>query len=265
MDTQMWGPLVWDILAAAARAYDALPPDAGPDGSRARARRAFLMLAYSLRQVLPCSFCRNSYRHYIEEIPPAEFADMSDEAARARAAGDAATEAAARRAGTLVDWVWTVHDRVNRKLAVVNMLTRPRFRKRMRVTSFIVHPAVVWDLLTIVALNYPDLPAPPRPPVDGGGSGDVLDPRAEWEGKRAGHAVFLAALERVLPAVPDLDTVAPYIGPVDALRSGALVHRRAFVAWVCARKRRWMRDARVSEAVRARMIAAERAYIASVA
>lgn len=255
----MWGPLVWDLMAVTARACDDLDPDPpGPDvgGPRRQATRAFVLLAYSLRHVLPCSFCRTSYRHYIEDTPPGEFVVGSDEAARARSLG------ACRPAGdqvprvhTLVDWVWVMHDRVNRKLGVRNMLTRRRFRKRLRVTAALVHPSAVWDMLTIVALNYPneglDATAAARDP--------------EQRAKRAGHVVFLDAVARLLPLVPDLGSLAPYVDPRRALLAGALAARDPFVAWVRTEKRAWLRDVGADAALCARMLDAERAYMASVA
>lgn len=265
----MWGPLVWDLLALTARACDDLPPDP-PErrmGPRRHATRAFVMLAYALRHVLPCSFCRTSYRHYIEDTPPAEFVVGSDEAAVAAAAESfcaddgvdeagavyrSQIEAADRAPPTLLDWVWIMHDRVNCKLGVSNMLTRRRFRKRMRVTTALMHPADVWDMLTIVALNY--VVEPPS---------DAEDP--EQHAKRTGHAVFLGALERLLPLVPDLGTLSPYVEPRRALAVGALSTRALMVAWVRAEKRRWMRDTGADQALCARMLAAESAYMASVA
>nr|UDO47642.1 hypothetical protein [Pandoravirus massiliensis] len=262
----MWGPLVWDLLAVTGRAVDDMdadPPDTA-DGPRHRATRAFVLLAYSLRHVLPCSFCRTSYRHYIEDTPPAEFVDGSDEAARMRAAG-VASDASAPRAYTLVDWVWLVHDRVNRKLGVRNMLTRPRFRKRLRVTAALVHPSAVWDLITIVALNYPaeDIAIPDAFSVVKNDVSVDCDP--EQRAKRTGHVVFLDALCRLLPLVPDLGSVAPYIDSRRALLAGALTARGPFVAWVRAEKRAWMRGVGADPALCARMLAAERAYMASVA
>ncbi|AVK75930.1 Sulfhydryl oxidase [Pandoravirus neocaledonia] len=264
MDTQMWGPLVWDLLAVAGRAVDDMPvdPTGAVDGPRRRATRAFVLLAYSLRHVLPCSFCRTSYRHYIEDTPPAEFVDGSDEAARARALG-AAPDGAPLRRYTLVDWVWLVHDRVNRKLGVRNMLTRPRFRKRLRVTAALVHPSAVWDLLTIVALNYP-VEEVGAVVTGASGAAPARDPD-EQRAKRTGHVVFLDALSRLLPLVPDLGSVAPYIDPRRALLTGALVARDPFVSWVRTEKRAWMRDVGADSALCARMVAAERAYMASVA
>ncbi|AGO84071.1 hypothetical protein psal_cds_386 [Pandoravirus salinus] len=283
MDTQMWGPLVWDFMAVAARACDDLdpdPPEAGRDGPRQRATRAFVLLAYSLRHVLPCSFCRTSYCHYIEDVPPGEFVLGSDEAARARrphGVGDRTAGAAVPRTGrmtaaaapsdasgdlvprapTLVDWVWIMHDRVNRKLGVKNMLTRRRFRKRLRVTAALVHPSAVWDMVTIIALNYP---------TDGLGrvaATAACDP--EQRAKRTGHVVFLDALARLLPLVPDLGSLAPYVNPRSALYAGALAAREPFVAWVRRGKRAWLRDVGADAALCARMLAAERAYMASVA
>lgn len=115
------------------------------------------------------------------------------------------------RVATLVDWVWIMHDRVNRKLGVKNMLTRRRFRKRLRVTAALVHPSAVWDMVTIIALNYP---------TDGlDRTVATCDP--EQRAKRAGHVVFLDALARLLPLVPDLGSLAPYVDPRSALRTGA--------------------------------------------
>lgn len=273
MDTQMWGPLVWDLMAVAARAVDDLdpdPPEAGTGGPRHRATRAFVLLAYSLRHVLPCSFCRTSYCHYIEDTPPGEFVVGSDEAARARhpcgpddrvdrvasAVIPSASADAVPRAATLVDWVWIMHDRVNRKLGVRNMLTRRRFRKRLRVTAALVHPSAVWDMVTIIALNYP---------VGGLGQAAAATCDAEQRAKRTGHVVFLDALARLLPLVPDLGSVAPYVDPRGALRAGALVARDAFVTWVRSGKRAWLRDVGADAALCARMLGAEAAYMASVA
>ncbi|BCU03721.1 hypothetical protein [Pandoravirus japonicus] len=282
MDTQMWGPLVWDLMAVTARAVDDLdpdPPEAGAGGPRHRATRAFVLLAYSLRHVLPCSFCRTSYCHYIEDTPPGEFVIGSDEAVRARhprgphdrrdraaplvapcaavVLGTAASGDTVPRAPTLVDWVWIMHDRVNRKLGVRNMLTRRRFRKRLRVTAALVHPSAVWDMVTIIALNYP------AGGFDRTAAAATCD--AEQRAKRAGHVVFLDALARLLPLVPDLGSVAPYVDPRDALRAGALVARDAFVTWVRLGKRAWLRDVGADAALCARMLDAEAAYMASIA
>nr|UMO78791.1 hypothetical protein [Pandoravirus belohorizontensis] len=278
MDTQMWGPLVWDLMAVAARAVDDLapdPPEAGAAGPRHRATRAFVLLAYSLRHVLPCSFCRTSYCHYIEDTPPGDFVAGSDEAARARhrcgphdradrsapavapSLGVGSSGDVVPRAATLVDWVWIMHDRVNRKLGVRNMLTRRRFRKRLRVTAALVHPSAVWDMVTIIALNYP------VGGLDQTAAAATCD--AEQRAKRAGHVVFLDALTRLLPLVPDLGSVAPYVDPRGALCAGALVARDAFVAWVRLGKRAWLRDVGADAALCARMLGAEAAYMASVA
>jgi len=401
MDTQMWGPIVWDVLAAIARACDDLEPDwinlvpgwpnLAPysldrlqatldaiaarqqmEGVRARAMRAFVLLAYALKYVLPCIFCRNSYVHFIEVIAPAEFVCGSNEAALLRVVaasrvasssppvghgvhdrdhacrenvlatpvayrttdvcavtdsardsvldrcvqnalsfgsascgtvvtptcsfrpngrydtrggnigedendeeGDdrqwAAPEITASRSvmpvgavgtldafaqtrGTLLDWVWITHDRVNRKLGVNNVFTRRRFRKRMRITSSLLHPSAVWDLITIIALNYPQDP----------GQGDTK-PDPQRQDKCCAHAVLLSALTVLLPLVPDLGSLAPYVDPQRAIGAGALVSRTPFLNWVRSEKRRWMHETGVDRGVCARMLAAESAYIASVA
>lgn len=420
MDTQMWGPLVWDTLAVIARACDDLPPDPpelepdwqrynvvdlvpdsrhrwsrhpqaasdhradlepgsfdlapvlggmeqsgawlGPcrgSGPRATAVRAFVMLTHALRHVLPCIFCRTSFGHYIEVTPPDEFVHGSHEAACIRAAGryaeaplasphccrvqntcvrnvlarpterrapdhyalepwcrangiergaadDLATfgfdasavaavgsraggglpmcamgtlDAHVQSRGTLIDWVWVMHNRVNSKLGVTNMITRRRFRKRLRVTSFLVHPSAIWDLLTIVALNFPPELQPNGAPTTTTTAyhsvppqGQTLhqqaaarSPEAQRHEKCAAHAVFLQAFAVLLPLVPDLGSIAPYIDPNRAMASCALASRTPFVQWIRYEKRRWMRDMNVDRAVCHRMLASEAAYAASVA
>jgi hypothetical protein len=285
MDTQMWGPLVWDFMAVAARACDDLDPDpidtcnADDGGPRQKATRAFVLLAYSLRHVLPCSFCRTSYRHFIEDTPPGEFVQGSDEVARARSHGNSDQQAMGRiasmrgrnrqpideradlvpRVPTLVDWVWIMHDRVNRKLGVRNMLTRRRFRKRLRVTAALMHPSAVWDMITIIALNYP------TDRMDAITATSATPQHIEQRAKRTGHVVFLDALAGLLPLIPDLGTLAPHVDPRRALCAGALAARGPFVAWVQAEKRAWLRNVGANSALRGRMLAAERAYISSVA
>jgi hypothetical protein len=199
------------------------------------------------------------------------------------------------RASSLQDWVWHMHDRVNAKLGIESMMTKRRFRKKMRVTSALMHPAGVWDLLTIIALNYP-VTDDTREEASAAQSNEEVERRTSasrghcetdataWLADRfsgpprhpprtisertrrcAAHAVFLQALAVLLEHVPDLGTIARHISPDDAIRSGAFATRDALVGWVCARKRAWMRENQVHASVCARMIDAERAYIASLA
>lgn len=85
MDTRYWGPSGWQLLHAITFAYPQRP-------SAAQQERVRLFFE-SVGHVLPCKFCRASFQEFTAETP----IDV-----RSRAA--------------LSEWMYNVHNRVNRKL-----------------------------------------------------------------------------------------------------------------------------------------------------
>ena len=81
MDPQIWGPVLWTILEyTAARARSAYY------------RPLFLEFLYTLKHIIPCEKCRNSYNILTRFLPPEDFASNE------------------------IRWVWFLHDTINDKL-----------------------------------------------------------------------------------------------------------------------------------------------------
>lgn len=88
MDTRFWGPSGWQLLHLIAQEY----PD-NPDGLL---KRRYEIFFNSIKDILPCRFCRESTTAFMAEELPLHPALKSRE--------------------TLTRWVYDLHNRVNKKL-----------------------------------------------------------------------------------------------------------------------------------------------------
>jgi hypothetical protein len=92
--TAFWGPHAWNFLfSAIAGSYPVKYNAADPDHQR-RAK-GFLQLFTSLKETLPCGYCRQSYGRFIKELPVKDYM---------------ATRA------SMMQWLYLLHDKVNQKL-----------------------------------------------------------------------------------------------------------------------------------------------------
>lgn len=120
MSTFIWGPLVWNLLTDLAVAADQHHADAAFPHST-------LSHVWSLlRFILPCKYCRQSYRQFWKEEPPSY---------------------------PLRRWVWRLRNKVNAKLSLPAW-EWSRFERRCWVSSGFFSATQWQDLCFILALNY---------------------------------------------------------------------------------------------------------------
>jgi hypothetical protein len=101
MNTQFWGPDGWKLLHSVAQNY---PKHPNPETVR-----LYTNFYESIKYVLPCIYCRNSYAEYIEELPVREFTKDRESMTR---------------------WMYEMHNKVNGKLRGQGLLheSDPEYR-----------------------------------------------------------------------------------------------------------------------------------------
>jgi hypothetical protein len=197
MDTTAWGPPMWALALDVAKFCDPASPEVA----------AFLS---SWKRVLPCVWCRLSYRKFYAARPPPA-------GKRARGASVAA------RKLELLTWLHWLKCQVNNKLTAQNVeigITQPskpafnaskqstpkpptpkspspvcglsleKLILRRDVWSSFSHASWVWDVLYMVACNYPL---------------DAVRPKNDQEAEKlAGYARFYPAVVRLSADIPYL-------------------------------------------------------------
>lgn len=200
MDTCIWGPHLWSLLDSLVRVLNPryLLRDL-TDDDRREYRRDLILLLYSLRYMLPCMHCRDSYRVYVKTLPPEAEADLTI-------------------------WLWKVHEEVNKKLDRVSGCSLAKFEKRITVWTSFVDPFQVWDMLTVMALNYPKY--------------ERRDEDKESEPKKYAYYIFFHCLSRLLARIPTLADLETYVSP-GAWVAESLEDRVLFFRMVSSAKFRW--------------------------
>lgn len=87
MDTRFWGPDGWQLLHSVAVTYPERPSD--------RTKQVYKEFFETLRLMLPCIYCRNSFFQFVDELPIDPY--LKDRK-------------------TLNYWVYLMHNKVNDKL-----------------------------------------------------------------------------------------------------------------------------------------------------
>ena len=87
MDTRFWGPDGWKLLHTITLYYPI-----NPTYDDIQTHRTFF---YLVGDILPCKYCRISYKKYIKELPPDKFLDNRD---------------------NIFQWLYKIHNKVNGKL-----------------------------------------------------------------------------------------------------------------------------------------------------
>lgn len=87
MNTQFWGPDGWKLLHSIAQNYPVNPD--------VKTQQLYVNFYESIKYVLPCIYCRNSYTEYIEQLPVRDFTKNRDSMTR---------------------WLYELHNKVNGKL-----------------------------------------------------------------------------------------------------------------------------------------------------
>lgn len=83
----VWGPIFWNTFHIVALGYPLLPKEADKEGAAAFYR--------SYQTVIPCPICREHYKTHLQELP---------------------VEEALGNRSDLIQWTWTIHNRVNTEL-----------------------------------------------------------------------------------------------------------------------------------------------------
>lgn len=104
MNVWLWGPSLWDIFHGSAYMAD----------HETGLRKPLNVMAHSLRAILPCIYCKNSYNQFLDELGMP---------------GD----------GLALEWSHRLHNKVNEKLEV------QRIDKLQQILSDV--PESVWDTL----------------------------------------------------------------------------------------------------------------------
>lgn len=101
--TKIWGPPAWTTLESFAFGY--------PINPKEEDKIRFREFYNSVKHVLPCKFCRDSYSQMIKE-PDTDL----DNALESR--------------DSLTEWIYNIHTKVNKKLNVTYGITLEDFRKK---------------------------------------------------------------------------------------------------------------------------------------
>ena len=92
MMTKVWGPPGWFFLHSVTFGFPVKATDVEP--SRIQ---SYVDFYTSAGDVLPCKYCRDSYKQFIKEIPIHDFLDSRE---------------------SLVKWLYMIHNKVNKKLGI---------------------------------------------------------------------------------------------------------------------------------------------------
>ena len=85
MRPSIWGPILWNTMHIISLGY--------PDDPTSEIQSDASSFYRSLSSLIPCPICREHYAQYIKQSPPATESKKA-----------------------LVEWVWTIHNNVNKQL-----------------------------------------------------------------------------------------------------------------------------------------------------
>lgn len=131
MQTTKWGPDGWKLLHLITFNH--------PGGSS----KSLKCFTIHVGDVLPCIYCRNSYREFTSELPIEDFDDP-------------------------FEWLYLIHNKVNHKLRKQGYLDEPdpnygdivrkytQLSKKVSPSRF----TIGWDFLYAIIFNYPIKPCP---------------------------------------------------------------------------------------------------------
>jgi hypothetical protein len=94
MKTSVWGPSAWNFLfCSIAGTYPVTFNRADKD--QQRRVKAIISMLTSLKETLPCVYCRESYAGFLKELPIEDYT---------------------RSRLSMMKWLYLIHDKVNKKL-----------------------------------------------------------------------------------------------------------------------------------------------------
>ena len=131
MDTRYWGPDGWKLLHTIAYNYPI-----NPNGYDIQTHKIFYTI---IGDILPCKFCRISYKQYISETPINKYLSSRDD---------------------LFKWLYIIHNKVNDKLRKQSLLKYDNPSLKEIYDKYSTKPYIEECLLgkkfiNAIVLNYP--------------------------------------------------------------------------------------------------------------
>lgn len=139
MDPSIWGPPLWTMI------FDVcwnLEVKTVNGKCTSKQRRDVEIFFYSLKHVLPCRYCRDSYKKFLRSL------------SSHNRVGPPCGRGALR-------WAYNLKNLVNRKLHRSDYPTYEVIRRRMKTYSSCTSVTDVLDILFIFAVNFPPSPRDP--------------------------------------------------------------------------------------------------------
>lgn len=171
MDPSIWGPLAWQLIFDINWGVCLARNSSGGSGSNSTPRVDMVLVDAavnsfynSLQYLLPCKYCRESYREYLKSMGSVNTMDQNDCTAALK-------------------WAYNLKNKVNDKLGKRDRPTFDQVMRRMKTYQAFGSQYSVIDFLFIVVENY-----------DGG------DPEMQTQ-KRAWFFVMLRSLAMILSLV----------------------------------------------------------------
>jgi hypothetical protein len=139
--TLFWGPNAWNFLfSAIAGSY---PIKFNPnDKSHQKRSKGFTQLFNSLKEVLPCIYCRLSYEQFMKDLPMNDYMHSRT---------------------SMMYWLYLIHDKVNRKLIDQEQecYTREVKALKTQLSNKTITPAKYKQLLAATKTIKITKPSPP--------------------------------------------------------------------------------------------------------
>ena len=194
MDTRFWGPDGWTLLHSIAEGYPLKPSIEDIE--------TYKIFFKTIEYVLPCIYCRRSFKEYIENIPIEHYL---------------------KNKKSLQKWLYLIHNRVNNKLrkqglnssadpTLVEITKRyEHYVKDINRTNCIGMPG--WNFLYSIVFNFP-----------------LNHPVSEMETDRLmQHIIFFKYLAKVLPFDSVKKKYAQYVSVTNFEHE--LISRTRFKKW----------------------------------
>jgi|TARA_B100000925_G_scaffold290108_1_gene274547 hypothetical protein len=134
MDTKFWGPDGWRLLHSIVTKF--------PNNPTTKDKETYAAFFNTIRHVLPCIYCRNSFHEYITELPVENYTNSRKD---------------------INNWLYLIHNKVNEKLRKQNLNDKknPKYStisRRYRIYVNDVNKQVKntpgFNFLYSIAFNY---------------------------------------------------------------------------------------------------------------
>ncbi len=134
MDTKFWGPDGWKLLHSIARNY--------PNNPSKQISDIYRDFFYTISSVLPCIYCRMSFKEYMDDIPIEQYLKNST---------------------SLSKWLYKIHNKVNNKLRNQKLNDKKdpdfnevylRYHKYIECINNKIESVPGFDFLYSITFNY---------------------------------------------------------------------------------------------------------------